>query len=352
MQQKLVYMMGKPPSREALAAVMARKAPRAEYNVFLQRHPSPLVSLADLARSTSRVSRALIRRRLQHFALAWETLNGDYESFLTAGEDVGLPLALLSMVRGDRRPIYIITHGSYFASGKFARLMGLLRRRKNVSYLCLSQSLRERLIGEFHAPSAHVFNTSYATDTEFFRLNGAGAAPSGGMPVLASVGAASRDYRTLVQAATDLPVQVKIGADSAWFPVAVDIEGSELPANVDVRKYAYPELKRLYAEALFVVIPLYDGKHACGYSAIAEAMSMGKAVIATKTTNPSDFLVDGVNGLFVRPGDVADLREKIQLLLDRPDLAREMGQRARTRMEQEYSVEAYSTRIERVLKMA
>ena len=54
-------------------------------------------------------------------------------------------------------------------------------------------------------------------------------------------------------------------------------------------------------------------------------MAMGKAVIATRIRGQVDVLHDGVEGLYVPPGDPVALREAIDHLLRHPDEAARMG---------------------------
>jgi glycosyltransferase involved in cell wall biosynthesis len=75
-------------------------------------------------------------------------------------------------------------------------------------------------------------------------------------------------------------------------------------------------------------------------------MAMGKAVITTQTESLRAVVVDGETGYHVRPGDVDGLRAKMAHLLAHPDEAKQLGLRARQRMEQYFSVEAYCQRIE------
>ena len=73
---------------------------------------------------------------------------------------------------------------------------------------------------------------------------------------------------------------------------------------MDARRYEYRELRDLYAQSAFVVVPLYENDFQAGVTTMLEAMAMGKAVIATRTTGQTDVIIDGENGLTVAPGDV------------------------------------------------
>jgi glycosyltransferase involved in cell wall biosynthesis len=239
----------------------------------------------------------------------------------------------------------VITHGSFFGSRYMLPIAYWLRSIRNVRYLTLSEALRMQMISRFGFAKDLVINTGYGVDTEFFKPRALEAAAR---PIIASAGAATRDYRTLVAATHDLDADVRIAADSAWFPAAVDISPDRLPANCEARSYGnYLGLRELYAAAAFVVVPLYPAFHACGLAVIAEAMAMGKAVITTRISGHSDFIVEGENGFYVAPGDVDGMRAKIKDLLDDPARAQEMGAVARNRMTQLFTLEAY---VERMLE--
>jgi glycosyltransferase involved in cell wall biosynthesis len=58
-------------------------------------------------------------------------------------------------------------------------------------------------------------------------------------------------------------------------------------------------------------------------------MAMGRAVITSWTRRHSDLVEEGISGFYVQPGDHLDLPDKIEYLLANPDVAIEMGRRAR-----------------------
>jgi glycosyltransferase involved in cell wall biosynthesis len=324
------------------------KNPRPEYLTFTKRNQSTLLDYRFLETCASSPARAFLKEGKPHVALAAgaTSLRGAYDAYLVSGEDVGLPLTLMMRLTGNGTPIYIITHGSYFGSWKFPWLMRLIRRFKDVHFLCLSESLRATLQTRFGISPDLTHNTGYGVDTDFFRPNKAHS-----LPLIVSAGTATRDYRTLVKAAEGFTVRVEIAADSAWFPTAVDIDGETLPPNVEARSYGnYLGLRELYADASFVVVPLYPAQHACGYAVIVEAMAMGKPVIATRTDACSDFIIEGETGYYVPPCDVEALRGSMRYLLENPDRAREMGANARRLIAEKYSLDAYCERMETVLR--
>lgn len=67
-----------------------------------------------------------------------------------------------------------------------------------------------------------------------------------------------------------------------------------------------------------------------------EAMAAAKPVIASRVGGLSEIVVEGETGLLVPPEDPAALASAIELLLDNPAIAREMGLRGRRRVEELY----------------
>ena len=82
-----------------------------------------------------------------------------------------------------------------------------------------------------------------------------------------------------------------------------------------------------------------------GVTVVLEAMAMGRPVIVSHNVYIEDFVRDGENAVFVPAGDPEALRKQIRYLLDHPDDAARMGQRAREWVLDGFSVEAYVSRI-------
>jgi glycosyltransferase involved in cell wall biosynthesis len=73
--------------------------------------------------------------------------------------------------------------------------------------------------------------------------------------------------------------------------------------------------------------------------AALEAMAGGKSVVATRVGGLTESVLDGVTGLLVPPRDPAALAAAIARLVHSPSLARSMGDQARERVRQHFSLE-------------
>ncbi len=72
---------------------------------------------------------------------------------------------------------------------------------------------------------------------------------------------------------------------------------------------------------------------------ILEAMAMGKPVVTTPVGFARDIIRDGVNGLLVPFNDPQAIADRIAFLMDNPEEARRMGERAHADVVPKYSIE-------------
>lgn len=72
---------------------------------------------------------------------------------------------------------------------------------------------------------------------------------------------------------------------------------------------------------------------------IVEAMAMAKPVVSTPVGVAKDIIEDGVNGFLFPFGDAAALAERLAFLMDHPDLARRIGDRARATVVPKISIQ-------------
>lgn len=79
---------------------------------------------------------------------------------------------------------------------------------------------------------------------------------------------------------------------------------------------------------------------------LIEAMALKKSVITTNVPGSSEIVVDGVTGFLVAPGDIDAMVKKIIYLIDNPDLARQMGEKGRKRVEQYFNIKNTVAKIQ------
>lgn len=101
------------------------------------------------------------------------------------------------------------------------------------------------------------------------------------------------------------------------------LEERSLSARVDVPGYLNEaRLLQRYASADIFVLP----SHSEGFpTVVSEAMDAGLPIVTTTCGGMVDHLEEGVNCLFVTPGDAKGLRAAITRLLESPELRASMG---------------------------
>lgn len=158
-------------------------------------------------------------------------------------------------------------------------------------------------------------------------------------------GNSKRDYRTLVEAVRDTDVPVIVSATDPT--VRKQIE--KLPNIIALAAWE-PAFAQLQAGARFTVVPMVGtGLRGAGEANICNAMWHGKPVIAVDCMTAEDYVVEGVTGYIVPPGDTALLRRRILELWNDPDKCREMGRKAKAHADAHFTHEAF---IRRLLRLA
>jgi glycosyltransferase involved in cell wall biosynthesis len=341
---RIAYALSFYKSHTMESEVAARTHPCPEYLHFVTHYPSTLVTYDDVERIDGPFAAALRARGMLNWSYFSVIFRGDskFDSVIAASETIGLPLAVDAYNNGVTVPINIITHG--FLYEQFSAMKSI-RPFDQVRFLCLSDAVRRMVLERFGVPESRVLNTGYGVDTQFFSPFGAPQDP----PLIVSAGLAKRDYHTLLRAVSSINADVSIAANSEWHPVASSVFAGSVPTNVDFSySHNYISLRQLYARALCVVVPLQPAPCAAGYAVIAEAMAMGRPVIATRTQCPSDLLVEGETGWYVCPGDSDEMRERILYLIANRDLAGQMGKMGRKRVAAHFSNSAYCERLRKV----
>jgi glycosyltransferase involved in cell wall biosynthesis len=349
-------------------ATPAPTAPRKDYHVLAER-----LQAATLDRTSvreSRLGRALARVLGMAPAQAWLAFRRrrQVDVIVTDGEHIGLPLALLLKLAGDRTPH--VTIGHRLTASKKRPLFRWLRLHSHIDRIILhSRAQYDLAIAELGIPPAHLALLPYQVDPDFWQPQ-----PVPEEPVVSSAGLEFRDYPTLLTAADGLAARIVIGAASHWSKRRNTAADQPLPTNVEVNRFDYAALRALYARSSVVVVPLVEIDFQAGITTILEAMAMGKPVVVTHTRGQTDMVEDrravtrgnpprprpaslirelataaGVpveaTGLYVPPDDPAALRQALDYLLSHPAERHALGEAGRRTVERFCSVDAFATRI-------
>jgi glycosyltransferase involved in cell wall biosynthesis len=324
--------------------------PRADYLELARVLPADVLDYPAAWRAGGWVGRLFARLGAPNLMLAWVCFRwrGRYEVIFTDGEQVGLPFAALErgLGAGRCRPRHVmITH--ILSKRKKSVLLDLLGLQHAVDLFLVYATHQKRFIEQrWHIPPTRVIYTPFMVDSRFYAPELAPPRPTP-RPQICAVGREARDYPTLLKAVDGLEADVVIAAGSPWSRRADSLRRAPLPPNVQVRRFSFVELRQLYADSRFALVPLANVAFQAGITSILEAMAMGRAVICSRVPGQTDIVVDGETGLYVPPGDPAALRAAIEHLLAHPEEAERMGRAGRARVEQYLNLDRYAERLAR-----
>ena len=257
--------------------------PRADYNVLRDTLGADVVDVT-LARAESGRTGRLIHRALGVGPLlGWFCFRRRqaYDVIVTDGEQVGIPLALLSRIfgRGHARHAMIV---HIISVPKKAVLIRATRIAKLIDrYIVYSSKQGDFARERLGVDESRIVLSTFMVDSHFFDPEQVEVEQRS---MICSAGLERRDYPTLMKAVDGLDVDVVIAAASPWSKRLDSTEGETVPPNVTVQRFDLFELRELYAAAQFVVMPLENVEFQAGITTILEAMSMERAVLCTEDT--------------------------------------------------------------------
>ncbi|MCL4545313.1 MAG: glycosyltransferase family 4 protein [Chloroflexi bacterium] len=326
------------------------------FRTDVQRHPLLRLLAGHRSLPVAQAFLAFLRRR-------------DFDIIFTDAENIGLPLALfLKMTRSPQRHVML----GHLLTTRWKRwfLRGMHLHTHIDAIVCHSSLQRWHLIHTLHVPPERVSLLPYQVDERFWRPGDEPLASK-----ICAVGLELRDYSTLIEAVRGLDVHVVIAAASYWSRRKDETEGRTLPSNVTVTRFNYQDLRQLYAECRFVVVPLHECEFQAGITVILEAFAMGKTVIVSQTRGQRD-VVRGPHGLprsddlpiepgfpygatsdhcaaqtgtYVHPHDHNELREAIIYLLNHPDDVAAWGRNGRRFIESTMTLDHFVQRLSRLI---
>jgi glycosyltransferase involved in cell wall biosynthesis len=301
---------------------------------YLEKVPGPRRVLYSLFPVwLAQVTEAYFRRR-------------EYDAIISWGEHLTIAFALLLRLTRTRVPHVALSYS--ILERRKARLLRLVQKRIDKLVLWTSAA-RDFALSELRIPESKIVRVRWGVDQKFYRPLGTTT------DMICSAGREMRDYGTLIEALRGTDIRCHIAAYSvpgkkdAWVKAVEDAK--PLQPNVTIGKMkSVAELRALYAQSRFVVLPLLQNKADSGTGAMMQAMAMGRAVICSKTRGQQDHIQDGKTGIYVPVGDPKALREAIQYLWDNPEIAERMGREARTFVEQYHTLDQFVDEVKRAVE--
>lgn len=159
-------------------------------------------------------------------------------------------------------------------------------------------------------------------------------------PYIVALGTANRDYPLLCQAVGELGYKTVIVAGSYATAHIVP------PACVSFRSgLSLYDCHELATHSRINVIPIADTDAPSGQVTLIESMMLGVPVLATECAGTVDYINDGVDGLMVKPKDVASMRAGLQRLWEDAALRERLSQQAKQASLDQFTFKAASTSL-------
>ncbi len=268
---------------------------------------------------------ALLVGKPMHWALARRLARvvRDDEVVYCAGDDVGIPFAILCRLGGKRPAVAVWVMEP--SKKRFRVLSALFGLRERVARFVVNTPRKVLQLRQLGIAADRVYELRDQTDTRFFSP-GPRSGPSG-RPVIFSAGLERRDYRTLALATAELDVEVRVAAVSPNARASLSAFPDPVPANMSFGDYPWPRYRQAFRDCDLVVVPLLEADYSPGLTVVLEAMASRKPVVATRTPGAMEDLAARGLVIGVAPGDANGLRDAIRKLLDDPAAADAQAER-------------------------
>jgi glycosyltransferase involved in cell wall biosynthesis len=317
------------------------RRPTPEYLRLESQHGVQLLDWSELGLRSGHRS---VARSLRHVLASLRRVRRADVVF-SDGEHLGIPLAItMRLLRMDTAHVMI---GHNLLTPMKCRIMRHISLGPHDRVLIHSSNQLRPIVQATGLASERFSTVPYGIDTAFWSPGSEGEVEG----LVVSAGREHRDYRTLVEA---LPAgaTATIADHSPYTPEATRRDPGVWPSTVERVALDPIGLRDLYRKAALVVVPVVDSSMPAGITTLLEAMSVGKAVVVTETTELAGVVEHGCTGLTVPPGDVAGMRAAIKTLLADPSKRRALGAAARDVAVSRYDVNLYAEAIARHLDAA
>lgn len=266
-----------------------------------------------------------------------------YDIVISHGAPSGIVYSFLRRLFPEGPPHYIFDIGG-MNGGRDNRIETSILKialKSNPYIICHSKIIIENYKKTYRNLLEHSVFIPFGVDTDYFSPLKSDA--TGEKYILSfGAGASARDYKTLIKAWQELDYKdFKLRIIGERPPYEEEWPSNlEFPGMVPIKT-----LMEQICHSLFVVIPLPVFNFSYAQMSFLQSMSLGKTVIVTKTPGSIDYLQDYQGSFFVNPYDVEDMKEKIRLLLDEPEILKESGAKARPYILEHFTEELLGKKV-------
>ncbi|WP_430713576.1 glycosyltransferase [Nodosilinea sp. AN01ver1] len=293
---------------------------------------------------------AKIIGRPQQWTLARQVLarTGPNDIIYCCGEDAGLPLAILALLK-KARP-HLVMNVMCPERWRPRLLLKGLQLHRLVHTFTVNTALKaETMRSMLKLSEDRVLCLAEQTDKQFFYP--APGAIQKNRPLIASAGLEQRDYVTLANALQNLDLDVKVCAVSPNATSKTRCRVPErLPKNMEMRYFDWVELRDLYRSADIAVVSLIDNTYSAGLTVLMEAMACCRPVVITKTVGLATEMVNRGLVWGVEPDSPDQMKATVEYILSHPEEASARAEAAYQYFLENHTSECHIEQIVRLLQ--
>ena len=239
---------------------------------------------------------------------------------------IGVTLSFLKSLGLIKSKIIFIYMGLFKKKPNFLKLYIFQFILKKIELLTLSKS-------EYKFLKSFLLNSKveylpFGVDQEFWLPN---AKTNNSEPYVLAVGNdLARDWDLLISSWEEEFPNLKIISSLPINNFKNNIE--IIKGNWHSKTLADEEMRHLYCNSEFIIIPLKETLQPSGQSTCLQAMSCSKAVVLTKVKGIWDdkLMKHKENVLFIRSGNELDLKNSVKILIDDINLRESLGKGGRS----------------------
>jgi glycosyltransferase involved in cell wall biosynthesis len=284
-------------------------------------------------------------RHFIYFSLAFKTFKHkkDYKYIIFWQQFIGIYFAFLLTIFGKRdfKGICIVLHFIYKARNSFIGcfhkylFMCALDVSSIRGVICHSEKEKEFYVKEFGCKYQYkIFYVKYGIkapeDNFYFGRTG-----DKKERYFFSGGTSNRDYRTLIDGFRGLDERLIIAC------LRQDIKRIDIPKNVTVLHDIFGMKFIKYLVNSYAVTVILDNPNiSSGHLVLLQAMSLGKAIIATRGICVENYLDDNC-AVLVKDHSAKEIKEAVKDLLNNEHKSLKLGNWSRLKFESEFTLRKY-----------
>jgi len=297
---------------------------------------------------------SIIEKKVLHFHL-FQSLRvlpkmKKYDLLIFFHSQIGIIPALFKSIFKLRTPLVLIDVEGLGKKNRWYVLPLIRRAIPGIDYLFYLTTIQKQ---NYQRYFPEIINRSqflpFGLDLSRFSCNG--VKEEDYIVSIGYQGSNFRDWKTLIKAYSQLKTKTKLLILGKEKFETEEMGYEKIPLGVEfIGKTDLETLNQITSKAKFVVLSLPERRHAFAQMTLLGCMALGKGLIVSKVSSVIDYLKDKEEAILVEPRNPEALAEKMQVLLDSPDLAVQLGQRAKIKVENNFTEERMAQTIYRRLK--